>query len=219
MHRKAVITSALLVLALTTTAVAQNPGLPVINSGVSTGLTLSGDVGFPSDDAGGGTAFGLTGKVGLGPLGVSASVSRWKPDGFDESNTSLGGTVNLKLFGGPLIPFAVTAQAGAARTKIEDVSIYHFPIGVSFSARIPTTVIGIKPWVAPRIDIMRISAIPGLPGSDSETESNFGFSAGVDLNLLSGLGFHVAYDYVKFEGGSDTIFGVGLHYGLNIPGL
>jgi hypothetical protein len=216
MFRQAVLTSAVLVLAGSATGVAQNPGLPVVNSGVSSGLTLSGDVGFPSDDAGGGTAFGVTGKVGLGPLGVSASISRWKPDGFAEGETSLGGTANLKLFGGPLIPFAVTFQAGASRTKIADVSLYHFPIGVSFSARIPTTVIGIKPWIAPRIDIARVS---GIPGVDAETESDFGFSAGVDLNLLSGLGFHAAYDYVKVEGGSETIFGVGLHYGLTIPGL
>ena len=216
MKAKALVTSALLLLALTVDARAQNLGLPVINSGFGTGLTLSGDVGFPSDDAGGGTAFGLTGLVGLGPLGVSATVSRWKPDGFDEGQTSLGGTVNLKLFGGPLIPFGITAQAGASRTKIDDVSLYHFPIGVSFSAKIPTTVIGIKPWVAPRIDIARIS---GIPNVDADTDSNFGFSAGVELNLLSGLGFHAAYDYVKFDGGSDKIFGVGLHYGLHIPGL
>lgn len=216
MLRKSVLTSATLVLALAATAGAQNPGLPVYNSGFGSGFTVAGDIGFPSDDAGGGTAFGLTGKVGLGPLGVSATISRWKPDGFSESNTSLGATVNMKLFGGPLIPFAITAQAGASRTKIMDVSLYHIPIGLSFSARIPTTVIGIKPWVAPRIDFARVS---GIPGVDAATESNFGFSAGVELNLLSGLGLHAAYDYVKVDGGSDTIFGVGLHYGLNIPGL
>lgn len=216
MHRKTLVLSATLVLAVAANAGAQNAGLPVINSGVSSGLTIAGDVGFPSDDAGGGTAFGATGKIGLGPVGVSATISTWKPDGFDEGETSIGGTVNFKLFGGPLIPFAITAQAGASRMKVSDVSQYHFPIGVSFSARVPTTVIGIKPWIAPRIDIVRVSGIPGL---DAETESNFGISGGVELNMLSGLGFHAAYDYVKFDGGSETIFGVGLHYGLNIPGL
>jgi opacity protein-like surface antigen len=215
MHRRAVVMSAALVLALSGIAAAQNPGLPVINSGIGTGLTLAGDVGFVSEDAGGGTAFGATGAVGLGPLGVSATVSRWSPDGLD-GQTAIGGTANLKIFGGPLIPFSVTAQAGAARMKISEVSMYHFPIGVGFAARIPTTVIGIKPWVAPRIDIVRIS---GIPGQDASTESNFGFSAGVELNLLSGLGFHAAYDYVKVDGGSNTIFGIGLHYSLNVPGL
>jgi hypothetical protein len=215
MLRKTIGVTAALVLAMSASAIAQNPGLPVINSGFGTGLTLAGDVGFPSDDAGGNTAFGLTGKVGLGPLGVSATISRWKPEGL-ESQTGIGGTVNLKLFGGPLIPFAVTAQAGASRMKIESVSLYHFPIGIGFSARIPTTVIGVKPWIAPRIDITRVS---GIPGFDAETESNFGFSAGIDLNLLSGLGFHAAYDYVKADGGSGTIFGIGVHYSLNVPGL
>jgi hypothetical protein len=215
MLRKAFVASAILSLAAAGTARAQNFGLPVINSGFGTGITLAGDVGFVGENAGGGTAFGATGKVGLGPLGVSASLSTWKPDGL-ERQTSIGGTANLKIFGGPLIPFAVTAQVGAARMKIEDASLYHFPIGVGFSARIPTTVIGVKPWVAPRIDITRVSGIPGI---DAETESNFGFSAGIELNMLSGLGFHAAYDYTKIEGGSGSIFGVGVHYSLNVPGL
>ena len=214
MLRKTIVTSAALALALTLDAGAQNPGLPVINSGFGTGLTLSGDVGFPNDAAGGGTAFGATGKVGLGPIGVSATISSYKPDG-GESYTSLGGTGNLKIFGGPLIPFAVTAQAGGSRTKVGNTSIWHFPVGIGFSARIPTTVIGVKPWVAPRIDIVRSST----PGLDGATDSNFGFSAGIELSMLSGLGLHLAYDYVKVEGGSQSIFGVGLHYGLNIPGL
>lgn len=203
----------LLILGLTGAAAAQNPGLPVINSGVGTGLTLSGDVGFPNEDAGGGTAFGATGKVGLGPLGVTGSISRFKPDGGD-SYISLGGTVNWKLFGGPLIPFAVNLQGGASRFKDDGATLWHFPIGIGFSARIPTTVIGVKPWVAPRVDIARVSGA-GL----SNTDTNFGFSAGIELNLLSGLGFHAAYDYVKADGGKPSTFGVGIHYGLNIPGL
>jgi Outer membrane protein beta-barrel domain len=192
---------------------AQNPGLPVINNGIATGLTLSGDVGFPNDAAGGGTAFGATGKVGLGPLGVSGSISRYKPDG-GESYVSLGATANWKLFGGPLIPFAVNFQAGASRFKDEGATLWHFPVGLGFSARIPTTVIGVKPWIAPRIDISRVSG-----GGLSNTDTNFGFSAGIELNLLSGLGFHASYDYVKADGATPSIFGVGVHYGLNIPGL
>ncbi len=214
MGRSHLVVLGALVLGYSVTARAQNPGLPVINSGVSTGLTIAGDVGFPNDEAGGGTAFGATGKVGLGPLGVTASVSRWTPDGFD-GLTSVGGTANLKLFGGPLIPFAVTAQAGASRTKISDLSLWRFPIGVSFSARIPTTLIGIKPWIAPRIDIARVSGT----GIDAETDSEFGISGGVELNLLSGLGFHAAYDVVRSEGSSVSVFGIGVHYGLNLPGL
>ncbi len=213
MIRRILGVTSILALTVSGRSAAQNPGLPVINNGVGTGLTLSGDVGFPNNAAGGGTAFGATGKVGLGPLGVTATVSRYKPDG-DGSYVSLGGTVNWKVFGGPLIPFAVNLQGGASHTSDEGASIWHFPVGLGFSARIPTTVIGVKPWVAPRIDISRAS-----DNGVSNTDTNFGFSAGIELNLLSGLGFHASYDYVKADGASPSIFGVGVHYGLNIPGL
>jgi hypothetical protein len=205
--------SAALLLACAGSAVAQNPGLPVVNSGVSTGLTLAADVGFPSDDAGGGTAFGGTGKVGLGPIGVTATISTWKPDG-SERYTSFGGTGNLKIFGGPLIPFSVTFQAGAAYTKDEGASVWHFPIGVGLAVKIPTTVIGLKPWVAPRLDIVRVS-----DNGTSNSESHFGLSAGVELSLLSGLGFQAAYDRVSMDNLNPTSFSVGIHYSLSVPGL
>ena len=214
MHRSIAGLTAVLLLASAGTAAAQNPGLPVVNSGVSTGFTLAADVGFPSDDAGGGTAFGGTGKVGLGPLGITATVSSWKPDG-DERYTSVGGTGNLKIFGGPLIPFAVTFQAGAGYFKDGSISNWHFPVGLGLSIKIPTTVIGLKPWVAPRVDISRQSG--GAGGSNTDT--HFAFSAGIELNLLSGLGFQAAYDRVSIKGLSPTIFSVGIHYGLSVPGL
>ena len=213
MHRSIAGLTAVFLLASSGSLAAQNAGLPVVNSGISTGLTLAGDVGFPSNDAGGGTAFGATGKVGLGPIGVTASISTWKPDG-GERYTSLGGTGNLKIFGGPLIPFSVTAQAGAAYFKDEGISVWHFPIGVGLAVRIPTTVIGIKPWVAPRLDMVRFSG-----GGASNTDTHFGLSAGVELNLLSGLGFQAAYDRVSIKNSNPTTFSVGIHYGLHVPGL
>lgn len=213
--RGSVVLSAVLVLACAGSAVAQNPGLPVINSGVSSGLTLAADVGFPSDDAGGGTAFAGTGKIGLGPIGLTATVSSWKPDGNADRYTSVGGTGNLKIFGGPLIPFSVTFQAGAAYTKDEGVTVWHFPVGVGLAVKIPTTVIGLKPWVAPRLDMVRTSG----GGLSSNTDSHFGISGGVELNLLSGLGFQVAYDRVSMDNLNPTTFSVGIHYSLSVPGL
>src|SRR5262245_52275792 len=212
--RGSVALSAVVLLTCAGSAVAPNTVLPVVNSGVSTGPPLAADVGLPSDEAGGGTAFGGTGKVGLGPIGLTATISSWKPDG-SERYTSLGGTGNLKIFGGPLVPFSVTFQAGAAYTKDEDVTVWHFPVGLGLAVKIPTTVIGLKPWVAPRLDVMRQSG-GGLP---SETETNFGLSAGVELNLLSGLGFQAAYDRVSANGANPTTFSVGIHYSLSVPGL
>ncbi|HEV8122703.1 MAG TPA: outer membrane beta-barrel protein [Gemmatimonadales bacterium] len=213
MHRSIAGLTAVLLLASAEIAAAQNPGLPVVNSGVSTGLTLAADVGFPSNDAGGGTAFGGTGKVGFGPIGVTATISSWKPDG-EERYTSFGGTGNLKIFGGPLVPFAVTLQAGAGYTKDGTTTLWHIPVGLGLSIKIPTTVIGLKPWVAPRLDISRVSTPTG-----SNTDKHFGLSAGVELNLLSGLGLQVAYDRVSLDNSNPTVFSVGIHYGLSVPGL
>src|SRR5262245_15686986 len=91
-------------------ATGQVDGLPVRNAGVGTGIGIAADVGFPNADMGKGTAFGATGFVGLGPLGVTASVSRWNPAGDGDALTSVGATLNLKVFGGPLIPLSLTMQ-------------------------------------------------------------------------------------------------------------
>ena len=53
---------------------AQVPGLPVYNAGIPRGVGIFADLGFPNDDAGGGTAYGLTGRVGLGVLAFTASA-------------------------------------------------------------------------------------------------------------------------------------------------
>jgi opacity protein-like surface antigen len=215
MSRRTIGATAVLTALLATSGSAQNAGFPVVNNGIVSGLTLSGDVGFPNDDAGNGTAYGATGRLGLGGLGFTASISSYKPDG-GESDVSFGATANLNIFGGPLIPFALTLQGGASRFEDEGVSLWHFPLGVGFSARIPTTVFGLKPWIAPRLDVTQISG----EGVETDTQTNFGLSAGIELNLLSGLGFHVAYDYVNADGGlKPSTFGVGVHYSLNVPGL
>lgn len=214
---------------------AQNPGLPVINSGVNTGITLRGEVGFPNADAGKGTAFGGTGKLGFGPFGVSATVSSYKPSG-GTSQTSVGGTANLKVFGGPLIPFALWLQGGAAYTKSGTVKDYHFPIGLALAVNIPSTVVAIKPWIAPRVDVEHISIgplpvptigsrslgpllVPAGTTPVSGTETHFGISGGVEFSLLNGLGFYAAYDWVSWKGAKPSTLGIGAQYGFSIPGL
>lgn len=207
---------ALLALAGAGALQAQNPGLPVINSGVNTGLTLRGDVGFPNAEAGSGTAFGATGKLGLSLIGITATVSSYKPKG-GSSHTSVGGTANLKLFGGPLIPFSLWLQGGAGYTKYGPVTQYHVPVGLALAAKIPSTVVAIKPWIAPRLDLVHQSS-SGIVSS-SNTATDFGISGGVEFSLLSGLGFYAAYDWVSRNGTKPSTFGVGAQYGFSIPGL
>jgi hypothetical protein len=201
-------------------AVAQVPGLPVYNQGVPRGIGLYGDVGFPNNTAGGGTAYGVTGRAGFGFVGVTAIVSTYNPDGPVGSHTSVGATGNLRLFGGPLVPLTVTLQAGAGYSKIDDAKDYRFPIGLGFALTIPNPVLAIRPWLAPRIDIAR-TEVPGTGGVPDvyNTDTNFGLSGGVELNLLNGLGLHAAYDRVFGNGSDPSVFGVGAHYNFRVSGL
>ncbi|MGE5926940.1 MAG: hypothetical protein ACM357_06280 [Gemmatimonadota bacterium] len=218
--------TAALVLALTATATApasaQVLGLPVENAGVVSGLGVSIDGGLPSDEAGGGHAFGATAALGFGPLGVTARVSRYSPDVADPL-WSAGATLNYKVFGGPLVPIAATLQAGAGYASPDvacvppgacDVNEWRFPVGLGISLTIPNPALAIKPWIAPRVDIVRTS----LDG-ESSTETDFGISGGVQLNLLTGLGLHATYDLMMVDPENRGIFGAGLHYNFRIPGL
>ena len=210
-------------LATASAAAAQVSGLPVMNAGVTRGFGLSFDYGKPNNAAGGGFALGATAGLGFGPLGVTARLSRLDSD--TEELWSAGGTANYKVIGGPLIPLAVTLQAGAGYASPDiacappgacEISEWRFPIGLGVSFTIPNPALAIKPWIAPRIDITRRSAYATL---DAETESEFAISGGVELNMLTGLGLHAAYDWTKRDAGNLGIFSAGFHYNFRIPGL
>lgn len=206
---------------------AQVLGLPVHNSGVPTGIGIVGEVGFPNADAGKGTAFGATGLVGIGPIGFTASVASYKPKFAGSSITSYGATGNLKVFGGPLIPLSVTLQGGVGYFKVRSTSgplplvtkNLHVPVGLGIALNIPNPALAIKPWIAPRLDIDRVSTtVTGGP-SGSATSTDFGLSAGVDFNLLGGLGFRASYDWVSRNGAKPAVFGFGASYIFKVPGL
>jgi hypothetical protein len=208
---------------------AQNPGLPVYNLGVPRGIGLYGDLGFPNDAAGTGTAYGVTGRAGFGDIGVTATLSADNPKGDAGSDVAVGGTLNYRLLGGPLVPLSVTLQAGVSYSKPGEVlaplpgsgglvpehDLYHFPIGIGFALVIPNPVLAIHPWLAPRVDVVHTKA-----GGVSNTETNFGLSGGLEFNLLNGFGIQAAYDRVFAKDVADpATFGVGAHYTFRVPGL
>ena len=203
-------------------AAAQVPGLPVYNQGVPRGIGVYGDVGFPNDVAGGGTAYGVTGRVGFGAFGVTAILSSYDPDGPAGSAVSAGATGNLRVFGGPLVPLSVTLQGGVGYAKPDDsllptgsgIKEWRFPVGVGFALTIPNPALAIKPWIAPRLDILKTTQPAG-----SATQTNFALSAGIELNLLNGFGVHAAYDRVFGDGSDPSTFGVGAHFVFRVPGL
>ena len=195
---------------------AQVTGLPVRNSGVTSGLALTGEVGFPDQTYGKGTAYGGRAALGLGPFGVSALISRWNPQGAAPAQTAYGGYLNLKVFGGPLVPFSVTLQGGAEYLKRSSLKNLHAPIGLGIALRIPNPALAIKPWIAPRLDVVHVSGA----GSSSTTTSKFGISGGIDFSLLGGIGFGAAYDRRWAGNGvNPSVFSVSANYTLKIPGL
>jgi hypothetical protein len=203
-------------------AAAQVRGIPVYNAGIPRGIGIYGDVGFPNDDAGGGTGYAVTGRAGFGVFGATAMLSSYNPDGPGDSDISVGATLNYRVFGGPLVPLAVTLQGGIGYAKPEDgtlpdldVTELRFPVGVGFALTIPNPVLAIKPWLAPRLDIVRTS----LEDADADTDTNFGLSGGLELNTIGGFGLHATYDAIFAEGGTPGVFGIGAHYTFRVPGL
>lgn len=202
-------------------AAAQVRGIPVYNAGIPRGIGVYGDVGFPNDEAGGGTGYGVTGRAGFGPFGATAILSSYDYDGPGEPDLSVGATLNYRVFGGPLVPLTVTLQGGIGYAKPdgilpnENITQVRFPVGVGFALTIPNPILAIKPWLAPRIDIVRTS----FEDADAETDSEFGLSGGLELNTLGGFGVHATYDAIFADGGTPGIFGVGAHYTFRVPGL
>lgn len=196
----------LVVVALPLHLPAQVLGMPVVNNGFVTGATVAADVGFVNDAAGGGSALGGSVTYGAGLLGLTASVSRHDPD-VGEAVWSSGAAATMRVFGGPLVPFRITAQAGAAvwdpgpRTRV-----LHVPISLGLSATIPNPAFAIRPWLAPRFDFARTTT-DGV--GDSETA--FAVSGGIELGFINGLRLRAAYDRT-FGQGDPAVLALGLGY-------
>ncbi|MGH7593582.1 MAG: hypothetical protein ACRELE_06995 [Gemmatimonadales bacterium] len=210
MIRRALLTLGFVVVAAVP-AMAQVLGLPVVNNGAPTGLTVGADVGLPNADYGSGTAIGARAALGLGFFGVSAAVSHYTPKGGD-GVWSQGASATLRLLGGPLVPFRITLQGGFGTWKTTVVTpggigsnrVTHIPISLGLSGTIPNPAFAIKPWIAPRVDVMRVGG-----GGDAR----FGISGGVDVALLSGIAIRAAYDRRSEEQGVNPgIFSLGLGF-------
>lgn len=185
---------------------AQVRGLPVVNNGFTPGVSLRADAGFANASAGGGTTFGLASTIGSPVLALTASVSRGTPDGH-RPIWSQGLAASVVVFGGPLVPFRVTAQAGAAFWELGPrVTQTHVPVSLGLSATIPNPAFAIRPWLAPRYDFARTSADEG-----STNDSEFAMSGGIELGFINGLRIHASYDRI-FAHGNPGILAVGLGY-------
>ncbi|MBI1967298.1 MAG: hypothetical protein HYS40_04860 [Gemmatimonadetes bacterium] len=210
----ATLTASLLALAASPAA-GQLARMPVWNSPKGgTGITVSGDYGKPNDDAGGGSAFGARGSLGLGNLTLTAGVSSFKPDTATERALSLGANAAFRVIGGSLLPVAVNLQVGAATDGEITAGPATVPksttivAGGGISASVPTPGISIEPYLS-------VTNRWNKPSGGS-TDSNIGWTVGANLGFGM-LGVHVAYDSQKSGGTTGGIFGIGAHVALRAP--
>ena len=228
MKRTIGLTAAVAMLLAAAPAAAQNFGNPVyVPIGVGTGINIAGDFAKGTNDASLKTTyFGGRATLGLAAFYVSASVGSVKPDSAltngAGSQTSFGGTLGYNILRLPMTPVKISAQAGAGYIKEGDFKQLDFPIAVAIGLKLPGP-LGIAPWVAPRLHIRSQD-----DGVDSNTDTRFGGSAGVNVSIGM-IGIHVAADYISFSApdgsglsSSDVspwVFGGGINIGLNLPGL
>jgi len=214
---RVMIAAALPLVAGATAARAQLAGIPVyFNPSGGTGVGVAANLGFPDKNSGGGTAYGVAGSIGAGPVTLTGTVGAWSPKSFS-AQTSLGADLAYKVFGGGLLPLAVGVQAGIGQVKapVSDSTTATrttIPVGVGISLDVP--LFPLKPWIAPRVEFVSGGGV---------TASSFRVSAGVNFNLLLGLGVHAAVDWGKVPSKlnpatpNSLIWGVGAHFNFHVP--
>ncbi|MBI4421259.1 MAG: hypothetical protein HY560_10570 [Gemmatimonadetes bacterium] len=218
-------------------AVAQLTGLPVYFSPKGgTGLTLSADFGRAASTKLDGitganhpTAIGGRAALGLPIVTVGLGIAKYDPKITTLRNEwQYMGNAAFKVFGGPLIPVAVSLQAGVGYLKQGTGALasktVNVPLGLGVAVNVPTPGASIEPWAAGRVHINAVKV-----GTVSATQTGYGVSGGVSLGLPIGLGLHLGVDWSTF--GRKTsgtlnlskretlIIGVGVHYTIKLPGL
>ncbi|MBI4500325.1 MAG: hypothetical protein HY700_04110 [Gemmatimonadetes bacterium] len=220
-------------------ALAQMQAMPVYFSPKGgTGITIDGDFGRAASTKIAGlsaanhpTAIGGRAYLGLPFVTVGLGASIYDPKIVNVNNsTQFMGSAALKVFGGPLVPLAVSLQAGAGYLKAgsgtgasKTVSV---PIGLGFALNVPTPGASLEPWVAGRLNLRSVSV-----GTSSASRIGPGISGGLSMGLPIGLGLHVGVDWSSFAAktGATVIserskleqltVGVGVHYMIKLPGL
>ena len=131
----------------------------------------------------------------------------------DTDALTLAASVAVHMLRDESIPVQVSLQGGLGWTSLdipattESSTILSFPIGVAISGRPSDGPVSVRPWVMPRLNMVRASALGA-----SATQTDIGASAGVSFTSESGVGGNLAADWINVEGGSPFGISVGVHY-------
>ncbi len=206
-------------------AKAQLMGYPVYAWTSGPGITFAGDFGRGlNDESGRLSAFGGRVGVSLPIVNFWAGAATLDPgiDGIGNELT-FGGGFGIAVFDPPLVPLAISLQAGAGYMNQSDplglgndLSVLNIPIAVAFTFDVPSPGVNVRPWVAPRVHYLR-SSLAGV----SDSDFGFGASGGLSVTLPAGFGAHFAADFMSIGDPSrqPLVFGAGLHYQIPLPGL
>lgn len=205
-----------------TSASAQLFNNPVyVSPSHGTGFSLNGEYARGFDDNKDINFVGARAMLGLGPVTAQAGAGGVLFGGGSTADNEItfGGALALNILDLPLVPVSVNVQAGAGYTKfgagVFSTKQLDVPIAVGVSINVPAPILDVEPWIAPRLHVMRLS------NGASATEVGYGVSAGLNVTLPTGVGFHVAGDYLKVSGFQvrSLVLGAGLHFRIAIPGL
>jgi hypothetical protein len=106
---------------------------------------------------------------------------------------------SLRLLGGGVdTPLTVFLQAGYGYLQNGPHGDWRVPVAAAFALTIPTPVVSLRPWLAPRLEL--------ADGQDGTLDSTFGGSAGLDLSFIGGFQLRLLWDNVQ---AADRTLGAG----------
>ena len=218
-HKFAFSVTCIAALLVATPAMGQLINFPVLAlpAGDADGVTSVG-AGYArglNDDSGKQSAFGA------GVARAMERVSFGVAGGYvatDTDELTLAGRVAVHLLNDEDQPVTVSVQTGLGWMSLdvgtESLTLLNIPVGVALSGSTSAGSATVRPWVMPRVQFTRASL-----GGTSNTNTDFGGSAGVGIVTEGGFGFGVSGDILIVDDGlggnnSEFLFGAGVFYRL-----
>jgi len=148
-------------------------------------------------------AIGIVGASANGTISLMGSAGMVLTEGDDEFTG--GFSIGADVMQGETATIGI--QGGIGWMSPGETTWLRFPIGVSVKGSFESPEAVITPWAMPRLNIARLSG-----GGESQTETDFGASGGVDFRFNGGFGAHAAIDGWFGDGDTAWLFGAGVSY-------
>lgn len=199
---------------------AQVAGFPVAPRATLDGWSVHGTVAFPGDAFGSGVDAAGTIGVRLGNVGVEATLAGLWPSGDNGDGAGAGVLFSFTPLRSQQSPFRLGIFAGlgawrsfhSASDASWDEGGGSIVGGISYGFVVPTPVVSLVPWVAPRVSYISSDGAPPFEGTHAA------FAAGIDAQLRNGIGFRAAYDRIFIPGDDASAFALALHFSFT-PGF